>query len=95
MPRESHVGLRASSAVDLPAEGILVPEPEVEVEAAEATAVGKMDDPAADEEAKRHLRDQLRRTLSHKNAEAQPAGECVVWSGVRVSHMSFRSCLET
>jgi vacuolar fusion protein MON1 len=55
-----------------------VPEPEVEVEtadSAQATATGTLDDPAADEEAKRHLREQLRRTLSHKTTEAQPAGE--------------------
>lgn len=67
----------ASSALDLPAEGILVPEPDVEVDTADgenATATGTIDDPAADEEAKRHLREQLRRTLSHKTNEAQPAG---------------------
>ena len=80
----------ASSALDLPAEGILVPEPEVEVEAADveqATAIGKLDDPVADEEAKKHLRDQLRKTLSHKSPEIQPAGARVVWSRMRVSHL--------
>lgn len=64
--------------IDLPAEGILIPEPEAEVDTADgeqATATARIDDPVADEEAKRHLRDQLRRTLSHKTSEVQATGE--------------------
>lgn len=51
-----------------PAEGILVPEAEAEVEIAEdqATASPRADDPVSDEEAKKNLRDQLRKTLSQR-----------------------------
>lgn len=54
-----------------------MPEPEVEVEAMDgnqATATGRIDDPVADEEAKRHLREQLRKTLSHKAVDSSGSG---------------------
>lgn len=69
---ESSIPSSAASVVnvplDSPAEGILVPEPEVEVEIVQGSAIGHMDGESAlgDEEAKKNLREQLRRTLSQK-----------------------------
>ncbi|GJE86335.1 trafficking protein Mon1-domain-containing protein [Phanerochaete sordida] len=58
----------ASVNFDAPTEGILVPDPEAEVEVAEGEAVGRVEE-VADEEMKKQLREQLRRTLSAKHAE--------------------------
>lgn len=58
----------ANTPLDTQLEGILVPEPETEVEVVQGNAAGQIDSvgAAGDEEAKKNLRDQLRRTLSHK-----------------------------
>ncbi|KAI0702261.1 trafficking protein Mon1-domain-containing protein [Cytidiella melzeri] len=58
----------ANIALDSPAEGILVPEPEVEVEVVQGNATGRMDEDGTvgDEDAKKNLREQLRRTLTKK-----------------------------
>lgn len=69
---ESSIPSSAASVVnvplDSPAEGILVPEPELEVEIVQGNATGRMDGESVlgDEEAKKNLREQLRRTLSQK-----------------------------
>ena len=63
----------ASVNFEGPAEGILVPEPEVDIEVTERDVVGKMEE-VVDDEARRQLREQLRRTLSHKNAEGHGGG---------------------
>lgn len=67
----------ANIALEAQPEGILVPEPEVEVEIVQGNAVGHVDGVAGavgDEEAKKSLRDQLRRTLSQK-AEGSVVGK--------------------
>jgi vacuolar fusion protein MON1 len=58
----------ANVTLDSPAEGILVPEPEVEVEIVQVSSTGRINGESTlgDEEAKKSLRDQLRRTLSQK-----------------------------
>ena len=58
----------ANIPLDSPAEGILVPEPDVEVEIIQGNATGRInnDGSLGDEEAKKNLREQLRRTLSQK-----------------------------
>lgn len=74
---ENSSGASSTLNLDLPSEGILVPEPEIEVETMDtdqATVMGRIDDPAADEDAKRHLREQLRRTLSHRTPDTPDSG---------------------
>ncbi|KAI0823924.1 trafficking protein Mon1-domain-containing protein [Trametes gibbosa] len=60
-----------SSSTSSVAEGILVQEPDVEVDTIDGeqgNATGLMDSPANDEDSKKNLRDQLRRTLSKKES---------------------------
>ncbi|KAH9891571.1 trafficking protein Mon1-domain-containing protein [Cubamyces lactineus] len=60
-----------SSSASSVTEGILVKEPDVEVETIDGeqgNASGSLDSCARDEESKKHLRDQLRRTLSKKES---------------------------
>ncbi|KAI0333661.1 DUF254-domain-containing protein [Cubamyces sp. BRFM 1775] len=60
-----------SSSASSVAEGILVKEPDIEVETIDGeqgNAAGPLDSHARDEESKKHLRDQLRRTLSKKES---------------------------
>ncbi|KAI0345876.1 hypothetical protein BDW22DRAFT_923141 [Trametopsis cervina] len=67
---ESSIPSSAASVANVPLdapEGILIPEPEVEVEVMQGNVSGYMGDSATgDEEAKKNLREQLRRTLSQK-----------------------------
>lgn len=64
-PLDSH----SHSPSHVEVEGILVPEPEVEVEVVQGNVAGQLgvSGSVSDEEAKRTLRDQLRRTLSQKH----------------------------
>ncbi|KDQ62528.1 hypothetical protein JAAARDRAFT_189835 [Jaapia argillacea MUCL 33604] len=71
------VGSSASSVINMDvSEGILVPEADVEVdtvEGEEGSAIGRVAAPSADEDSKKHLRDQLRRTLSNKGSNPDMA----------------------
>lgn len=62
----------ASSSIlnpNLP-EGMLIQEPDADVETTDADVSGHVESHAGDEESKKNLRDQLRRTLNKKDSRA-------------------------